>query len=488
MGYRIIEKKADVYLCEKPIPIDYSEVREVSKEELNKRINLLLTHKNAEDTTAFVIYGDREHFSNIFYFTNFDPRFEEALLIIKRGETPVLIVGNECSGYSDIVPLEVKKELFQPFSLMGQPMDSSESLHKILSSYISEEDKVGLIGWKEYVSGHFDKEMLITDVPYYIVKTLIGIVGEANIKNKVSILSDCESGLKHHASAEEIIRYEIAGTKISRSVYGALRKAKPGMTEIELSGEISFDGEPINVHPNINIGETHNRIGLASPLYHEKLEYGKVLGIGYGLRGSLVHKEGPFIRAKSDLPKDKKRYIEDVVYPYFACCCKWYEMMRIGTVCGDIYQMVDEWLGIKKYNIGLNPGHLIATDATPRPWPGRCLVLSWLSACSSRPGATGFSIWILQKKSDGRTVSRINRSEWFSRYIFASKALSQRLPSSVHRSTGSVFIFGTSRRRDTRMPFSLAAGSFAFRMESTARFPEFTIVELSFVLLRSASI
>lgn len=88
----------------------------------------------------------------------------------------------------------------------------------------------------------------------------------------------------------------------------------------------------------------------------------------------------------------------------------------------------------------------------------------------------------------GQMVSRINRSEWFSRYIFASKALSQRLPSSVHRSTGSVFIFGTSRRRDTRMPFSLAAGSFAFRMESTARFPEFTIVELSFVLSRSASI
>ncbi len=34
--------------------------------------------------THLVVYGDREHFGNIMYLTNFDPRFEEALLIIGK--------------------------------------------------------------------------------------------------------------------------------------------------------------------------------------------------------------------------------------------------------------------------------------------------------------------------------------------------------------------------------------------------------------------
>ena len=91
------------------------------------------------------------------------------------------------------------------------------------------------------------------------------------------------------------------------------------------------------------------------------------------------------------------------------------------------------------------------------------------------------------KKSDGRTVSRINRSEWFSRYIFASKHCPKGCPAvctgPLDRSSFSAPQGGGIHE----YRFLFTAGSFAFRMES-ARFPEFTIVELSFVLVRSASI
>ena len=31
---------------------------------------------------ALLVYGDREHFANLAYLTGYDPRFEEALLIL----------------------------------------------------------------------------------------------------------------------------------------------------------------------------------------------------------------------------------------------------------------------------------------------------------------------------------------------------------------------------------------------------------------------
>ena len=46
-----------------------------------------------------VVYGDREHFANIAYLTGFDPRFEEALLILSSRSKPLLVVGNECEAY-----------------------------------------------------------------------------------------------------------------------------------------------------------------------------------------------------------------------------------------------------------------------------------------------------------------------------------------------------------------------------------------------------
>ena len=44
---------------------------------------------------ALIVYADREHFANLAYLTGFDPRFEEAMLILADGKAPVLFVGNE---------------------------------------------------------------------------------------------------------------------------------------------------------------------------------------------------------------------------------------------------------------------------------------------------------------------------------------------------------------------------------------------------------
>lgn len=45
----------------------------------------------------WVVNGDREHNANLLFLSGFDPRFEEALLLLEPGDQRVLVVGNEGS-------------------------------------------------------------------------------------------------------------------------------------------------------------------------------------------------------------------------------------------------------------------------------------------------------------------------------------------------------------------------------------------------------
>ena len=78
----IIEKKVNVTLCEDPIPYAYEEVPQLEAEDFNKRIESAWNMPQTEGLDFLVIYGDREHFSNIHYFCGYDIRWEESLMII----------------------------------------------------------------------------------------------------------------------------------------------------------------------------------------------------------------------------------------------------------------------------------------------------------------------------------------------------------------------------------------------------------------------
>src|SRR5437016_2838647 len=81
---------------------------------------------------VLMVYADREHFANLAYLTGFDPRFEEALLILTQDQTPTLLVGNEDMAYTAISPIDLRPVLFQTFSLLSQPRSSSAPLTTIL--------------------------------------------------------------------------------------------------------------------------------------------------------------------------------------------------------------------------------------------------------------------------------------------------------------------------------------------------------------------
>src|SRR5918995_2635612 len=99
-------------------------------------------------TPWVAVYGDREHSANLLFLTGFDPRFEEALLLLGPGKRRVLLVGNEGIVHAVVAGLSLEIELFQGFSLMGQPRELTPQLDRVLDGVGLTSGQVGVAGWK----------------------------------------------------------------------------------------------------------------------------------------------------------------------------------------------------------------------------------------------------------------------------------------------------------------------------------------------------
>src|SRR5215210_4202704 len=89
---------------------------EIPPSDLDQRMHAAV---EAIDADWVAVYGDREHFANITFLCGFDPRFEEALLLLSR-DTRILIVGLEGLAYSCLLTVDLDVRLCPTFGLMGQ--------------------------------------------------------------------------------------------------------------------------------------------------------------------------------------------------------------------------------------------------------------------------------------------------------------------------------------------------------------------------------
>ncbi|HHU52108.1 MAG TPA: M24 family metallopeptidase [Firmicutes bacterium] len=331
-----------------------------TKEDYERRFQGLATLMQMRGFDHLVIYGDREHFSNICFLTGFEPRFEEALLVFSKDKwPPLLIVGNEGLSFSNIIPFAVNKEVYPAFSLIGQPHHNDKSLKDIFTaSGIESHSKVGVVGWKYYPKAAAPATMI--DVPYYIVKTLLDLVGAHQIENAADLMLHPEYGLRSKADVKEMVLHEIAGTKTSQQVLHLLRNLRPGLTEMEASQYLQIDGEPLVAHPNVNFGVENTLLGLASPTYTKTLEKGDVVNIALGYRRGMIARTGLFVNDQKEIPPVRAGVVENLYIPYFKALANWYETIGIGVTGGEVYNTVRDTLGdFQKYGVGLNPGHLI---------------------------------------------------------------------------------------------------------------------------------
>ncbi len=317
---------------------------------------------------ALLVYADREHFANLAYLTRFDPRFEEALLILVPGRSPVLLVGNEGVAYAAVVPPCVEVIRYQTFSLVNQPRAESRALPRLLA-----EAGLGGAGWKYF--GPDDEEGAADwiEVPAYLVSVLRALGCEP--VNASALFVRPGSGLRLVNDIDQIASFEFAATHGSAAMRRMLLAVRPGMTEFDAFSQFRPIGLPFSYHPMVLSGE-RAALGLASSSGRE-LRRGDPMSAALGYWGSNIARGGFLAASAADLPAAVNDYVDKLVAPYFACACEWYETIGIGVTGGELSALVRRRLGDPFFGVQLNPGHFIHLDEWPSSpvWPGSDVVL-----------------------------------------------------------------------------------------------------------------
>lgn len=337
----------------------------VTEGELQTRIDAARAAMEARGLTHLVVYGDREHFANLAYLTNFDPRFEEALLILSPKSSPLLIVGNECEGYLPVSPLYVagrlRAERFQPFSLLNQPRESSRLLHQILAGEgIGVQTRVGCVGWKYFAASEHPAGIQTIDLPAYMVDTLRALAGHDNVVNATDLLMHPGYGLRTSCSAAEIAYLEYTNALAAEGMKRMLFGLREGMTDHELAQLSGYSGLPLGCHMTLATGKKGD-LGLTSPS-GETIHRGDKLSTNVCYWGSNICRAGWIAESAADLPAAAQDYVAAFAGPYMEAIGEWFDLLRIGTPGSALAQRIQERLPFEVFGIFLNAGHLIGLD------------------------------------------------------------------------------------------------------------------------------
>jgi Xaa-Pro aminopeptidase len=318
------------------------------------RLQRLRERADVRGYDRLVIYADREHSANMAYLTGFDPRFEEAILIVGPSGEPALLVGNECYAMAGAAPLPVRRHLFQDLSLPSQPRDRSRSLVDILGEEgIARGSRIGIVGWKTYS----DREA--SDAPAFLVDELRRIAGPSGtVENATSLLIDAADGLRVVNEVAQLAYFEWAACQTSQGVRKLIFGLRPGLTELEAVRLLEWNGTPLSCHLMLTAGP-RARFGLLSPSDRE-IQRGDPFTIAFGIWGALNCRAGFVAASARDLPVSD--YLERLVAPYFEAIGEWYRALRVGVKGSVLHEIIRCRLGDPFFGISLNHGHQLHLD------------------------------------------------------------------------------------------------------------------------------
>jgi hypothetical protein len=327
----------------------------IAVEEYEWRCNETLARSG---TPWVAVYGDREHSANLLFLTGFDPRFEEALLLLGPGKRRVLLVGNEGLVHAAVVKPSLEVGLFQGFSLMAQPRESTPRLDEVLQfAGLSTGDQVGLIGWKYLTAAECEEPGRPAWVPTAIVDALERVTGVEPV-DVTPVLMAPGDGLRVQNSADQMAAFAWAALRSSQAVFRVIHGLRPGMTERSLAVQLGYAGEQLSMHPIVASGAPGEAInGLRSP-GGRQIGIGDGISCGIGYWGSLCCRAG---MVEDAVGID---FFRHYVRPYFLVQAAWYATVGIGVSGGEVFAAVDRALSEAgaPFRPALNPGHLISYD------------------------------------------------------------------------------------------------------------------------------
>lgn len=303
------------------------------------------------------VYADREHNANILHLTGFDPRFEEALLLLGPKGQRIVVAGNESESFTAISPLpNLTVLLGQTLSLMGQDRSRKPSLDAVLrEAGIKPGQTVGIVGWKYLGPEEWDGDQPGFLIPHYMVVILARIIGGMDgLRDVTAVLMHPETGGRAVVDADQIAAQEFASARASASVWNVLTHARPGQREIEAAANFTYAGEPLSCHSMFASGDAGHAIhGLNNP-GARVLAKGDGVTTAVGYWGGLSSRAGVLDDADDDFVALAGGYFDGLV--------RWYETAAIGVTGAALHNTVVETLARGGLRPALNPGHLVSYD------------------------------------------------------------------------------------------------------------------------------
>jgi len=305
-----------------------------------------------------IVYGDKEHSANLAFVCGFDPRFEEAILVLGPSGKRVLVLGNEGVGYSSKCRLRADVALCQSFSLMGQSRKSAPRLVDVLVGIgIVAGESIGIVGWKYFEADECEEPTHPAFVPAFLVnaaRQAVGVGGQ--VKDVTPVVMHPARGLKSFNSADQIAEFEWSASRASRAVNRVLRGVKPGMSEFESVVLSAYEGDPLTCHMMFaSAGSDEPVVGLRSPS-------SRMLSAGDGVTTALGFQGGLTARAGLLNETIDESFLNTYVKPYYCAIAGWWETIRIGVSGGDVHNAVMNALAGAPFTSALNPGHLTSID------------------------------------------------------------------------------------------------------------------------------
>jgi Xaa-Pro aminopeptidase len=330
----------------------------VTRATLAARLALVRDAMEAAGLDALAIYGDREHSANLLWTSGFDPRFEEALMLVLPEGAPLLLAGNECLAYTAASPAvdagDIEVAHCASFSLLSQPR-SSDRIEVLLDRALPRGGRIGTVGWKYWSAEEVGDPDHALDLPSLLADLLRARADD--VVNATALFMHPGTGLRSVVSVDDIARLEFANHMAAAAVRRIAFALREGMSDFDAVEAGRIGGLPLGCHVTFATGA--RPFGLSGPT-GERLEKGRPLSFNVCHWGANVCRAGWVAEGSGDLPEDARDYVEAFVGPYLEAMNLWCGLMRPGVPGGEVQAAMDA--ALPGFGVTLNPGHLIGTD------------------------------------------------------------------------------------------------------------------------------
>ena len=331
----------------------------LSLPECRARLAALRRVARGRGYAAVVVYGDREHAANLHWLTGFDPRFEEAVLVVTP-RSALLMAGNECLSYTAISPLvqagDITVEHCASLSLQSQPR-CTRRVADILADVVPK-GVVGAVGWKWFGPDEAADPATTLDLPAFIADPLRAI--STRVENAIDLMTHPVHGIRARVDAAEVARLEFANHMAAAALRRIAFGLHDGISDFAAVEAGRIGGLPLGCHTTLATGARATQ-GLSGPT-GEVVRRGQMLSFNVCHWGSNVCRAGWAALNEADLPAAAQDYLDVFAGPYLEAMSRWCGLMQPGVTGGAVWAEMQAALPFDLFGVTLNPGHLIGQE------------------------------------------------------------------------------------------------------------------------------